>query len=343
MELFGSRRPLPRGVLANRHVQTLTAALPAYVGPRRAAGVAHTQVTIPIAPAGAIVAEVARHVDGRRRDVVVLVHGVAGSSRSAYLVRAAHAFEALGADVVRVNLRGAGDTAHLAPSLYHAGLTEDFRATAAWAAANWPESRVYFLGFSLGGNALLTWLAREREGIPSAVHAAASVSAPVDLEETCVELERWRSWPYHTYVLASLVAQAARYARAHPERSVPWAAQLRRLRRVRDYDELVIAPMHGYEGASDYYARESAGPRLSAIQLPTLMVHAADDPMVTIGSLGAWVKTRAPAVRFSLSREGGHVGWVHGLHRDAWRRTWAIDAIATHFAEHGLRIQPASR
>src|SRR4029077_2015573 len=99
---------------------------------------------------------------------------------------------------------------------------------------------------------------------------------------------------YHMYVLQKLVRQATAFARMHPQRARYRVRSLLRLRTIRAYDSLVIAPMHGFGSAEDYYERASAGPFLGRIRIPTLLVHADDDPMVPPTTLRPWLPSPPP-------------------------------------------------
>jgi predicted alpha/beta-fold hydrolase len=193
---------------------------------------------------------------------------------------------------------------------------------------------VALLGFSLGGNVCLK-VASLREGVPAALRCIASVSAPLDLVETSRLLERWRTLPYRAYVLQKLIQQGREFARTHPSRARYDAARLLRLRTVRAYDEEVVAPMHGFCDAHDYYVNASSGPGLADVRLPTLIVHAEDDPMVPGFTVHPWVRDASPAVRVAWSDRGGHVGWFAGAGEDAWVNTWAVERVVSFLREAG--------
>jgi predicted alpha/beta-fold hydrolase len=117
----------------------------------------------------------------------------------------------------------------------------------------------------------------------------------------------------------------------HPGRARFDATKLRAVRTVRAYDELVIAPMHGFPNAHDYYVRTSSGPLLGQIEVPTLLVHAADDPMVTEPSVRPSLRQASRAIRIAWSERGGHVGWFGGVSESAWLDTWAMQRVIAFF------------
>jgi predicted alpha/beta-fold hydrolase len=314
-------------LLRNRHVQTLGAALPVW-----------TRSDVPFEPmrialpgdGGHLHAQAAWHLEGQRTAVVV-VHGVGGSADSTYVQRAALALYAAGFHVVRLNLRGAGPSIPDVTALYHAGLTEDLAVTLAAVAKHEGVRDVALLGFSLGGNCSLRLAGLWGSAPPAYVRAVATVSAPLDLVETQRALERVRTLPYRAYVLRALIRQGWDFAKAHPSRATYEPRQLLRLRTIRAYDDLVIAPMHGFCDAHDYYVNASCGPGLADVGSPVLIVHAADDPMVPEDSVRPWIRDASSSVRVAWSERGGHVGWFADVSEGSWVKTWALERVIEFF------------
>ena len=308
--------------LRNAHVQTLGAALPLWVK----SDPAFESLRIPLSGGGALRARASWHSQGDRT-AIVLVHGVGGSSESSYVRRSAIALYRAGFHVVRLNLRGAGDSMPDAPALYHAGLIEDPQVALETIAARERVKDVALLGFSLGGNVSLKLAASWGAAVPTFVRGVATISAPLDLVEASRGLETLRTLPYRRYVLRKLVSQGREFAQMHPSLAKYDASRLGRLRTIRAYDEEVVAPMHGFCDAHDYYVNASSGPGLADVRVRTLVVHAGDDPMVPPESVRRWLRDASPAVRVSWSERGGHVGWFAGVDEAAWTNTWAIDRV----------------
>jgi uncharacterized protein len=218
-----------------------------------------------------------------------------------------------------------------APAIYHAGLTEDPRVGAAWLASRPGVSGVIIVGFSMGGHVAVR-LAGELGDAAGPIVGVVAISAPLDLHAVSRAIERKRSLPYHAYVLKNLVKNARAFARQHPGRAPYDASRLGRLTRIRAYDDAVSAPMHGFASADDYYRRASAGPFVEKIRVPTLLLHAEDDPMVPPSCVRPWLEGAPGAVEQVWSDRGGHVGWFGGLSERAWVDTWAIRR-AREFAE----------
>jgi predicted alpha/beta-fold hydrolase len=270
------------------------------------------------------------HVTARaaRGPAVLLVHGIGGSSDSAYVVRAARALLAEGFHVARIDLRGAGSSLADAPSLNHAGLSDDVgRAASALASDPLVES-VALMGFSLGGNIVLKLAGEWGSSPPAYARAVIAVSPLVDLEVTSKALETYATFPYRAYVLRALLALARQFSRMHPERATFRTDGITLRSTVRDYDRAVIVPMHGFDGVDDYYASQSSGPRLGAIAVPTLFAFAEDDPMIPATSVTPWLARASKAVEVAWSKRGGHVGWFETLSEEGFVKTWPVRCAA---------------
>ena len=323
--------------LRNPHLQTLGAAFPLHAPPRSFARPRDERVEFPISPEPGVRGQSPSVEDGAlvgfawwnegARRTALLVHGVGGSSESRYLLRAGVALHGAGYHVVRLNMRGAGESVPRAPSLYHAGMSGDLDAAARALAGDPRVVDVSIVGFSLGGNVALKLAGEWGDAPPAGVRAVATISAPTDLVEVAAFMERPRALPYRAWVVRNLVRQARAFALHHPTKAAYDVARLARVRQIREYDEQVIVPMHGFASPRDYYERASSAPHLSSIRVPTLMVHAEDDPMVPGRTVRARIHERSPAVQLAWSDVGGHVGWFAGLDEARWTRTWAMDRV----------------
>jgi uncharacterized protein len=313
--------------LRNAHVQTLGAALP----PRsRAVPVRPDEGTIAL-PSGEALLRTTWWQPGPR-PVLLLVHGLGGSSQSAYIQHSLwHAYQA-GYHAAAVTLRGSGPGGPLARSLYHAGLTEDLEATLAWLTSQPQVRGVGLVGFSLGGQVSLC-LASSPE--PTPVDALVTISTPFDLDASSVFIDSWRQAPYRFYLLRSLVANALSLAAREPARVAVSPERLRALRTMRAYDDEVIAPMHGFAGASDYYRAVSCGPRLDRVRVPTLCLYAADDPMVPAATLRPFAARASASVTVQETSYGGHIGFSHGPGRPPWAIVRALEFFRSKLPPQG--------
>jgi uncharacterized protein len=313
------------------HAQTVTAALPLRHGLPR--GVHGHFIELAVPEGGFLVA--ACSWQPRPAPAVILLHGVAGSSEDAYVVRAARALLRAGFHVLRLNQRGSGLGRGRARRLYHAGLGEDVAIAARFLSARGDVRRIGALGFSLGGHLALSHAADLGAGTAEgSLAAVATVSAPVDLDASMRSFEAGRGGMvglYERLMVRSLVDKA----RALLERergAVPFTlTELSRIKSIVGFDEVVTVRLNGFKDVGDYHTRVGMRERLGAVKLPTLMIHAADDPIVPAAPLlGA---ARSDAVEVVVTPGGGHVGFIEGLSH-LWGATAAVARATVHLERH---------
>jgi len=259
---------------------------------------------------------------------LALFHGLEGSSRSHYARRLMRAAGKQGWHGVVIHFRGCSGEPNRLARAYHSGDSAEID----WIlrrlhAAAYPA--LFAAGVSLGGNALLKWAAELGDNPRSPADAIAAVSVPLDLAAANDALSAGFNLVYARHFLRTLIPAAQAKDRRFPGRF-----DLRRAlvaRTLRDFDDAVTAPLHGFAGADDYYARSSAGPLLGTIRLPTLLLHAINDPFLPPAALPR-PEYLPPAVKLELLDQGGHVGFVHGL--PPGRVDWMPERVVAHFVEH---------
>jgi predicted alpha/beta-fold hydrolase len=259
---------------------------------------------------------------------VVLFHGLEGSSRSHYARRLMHAVAQRGWHGVVAHFRGCSGEANRLPRAYHSGDSAEID----WILRRLRQrgdAALFAAGVSLGGNALLKWLAEQGSQASGVVDAAAAVSAPLDLAAANAALSSGVNLLYARHFLRTLVPAAQAKDRRFSGRIDMHRA--RAARTLRDFDDAVTAPLHGFLGADDYYARSSAGPLLGAIRTPTLLLHAANDPFLPAAALPRSEALPA-AVTLEVHRHGGHVGFVHGA--PPGRIDWLPARLLSHFSAY---------
>jgi len=315
--------------LRSPHLQTLGAAVPLFAPPRSHASLAAEDLRLPLA-----VADERYRLHARawwmlddagarlRRPVIVLVHGIGGSSQSRYVVRAAVALHRAGYHVVRLDLRGAGASIPDAPTLYHAGLSEDLGVVAEHLAREPHADGVVLVGFSGGGSLALKLAGQYGASPPAGLRGVVSISAPLDYTEVGRWMDTLGRLPYRFHVLRGLSTGARAFARHHPERAHYRPEDVKRLSSFRHYDSSVIVPMHGFSDVDAYYEAASPGPLLRHITVPALLLHADDDPMVPGRTVRPWLARASSAVEPFVTRHGGHLGWVSGFDEASWITAW---------------------
>lgn len=256
-----------------------------------------------------------------RRPIVVLIHGLTGCEDSIYMrASTAHLLHA-GFPVLRLNLRGAGPTRPYCRQHYHAGRSEDLRLILAALPPPVTENGLVAVGFSLGGNLLLKYLGETASA--ATILAAATVSAPLDLTITARHLGARRNTLYHRYFLRE--CQRETLAPASAVTAEERCAMLR-AKSLWQFDDRFTAPRNGFGGAADYYRRNSSRNFLDEIAVPTLLIHAQDDPIVPAEPYREYDWRRNRRLLLALQSKGGHVGF-----HDRRGGTWHDRAIQTFF------------
>lgn len=236
---------------------------------------------------------------------VVVVHGLGGTTEMHYCISAALAAERLGLSCLRLALRGAGCDGE---DIYHAGIADDLHA-----ALRAPElarfSRLYVLGFSLGGHVTLRYALASDGGTAHdpRVRAVAAICAPLDLELSARHIDSKRATIYRGHVLNGLKAMYEAVARRR-ELPTPLARVLA-VRTIREWDELTVVPRFGFGTVDHYYTQMSAGPALHSLALPALLVQHRDDPMVPPWTYEAYVADKPERLELRWLSAGGHVGY----------------------------------
>jgi predicted alpha/beta-fold hydrolase len=208
-----------------------------------------------------------------------------------------------------VNFRGCSGEPNRLPRAYHSGDWQEVDWILARLAAGSAGTPLYAAGVSLGGNALLKWLGERGEAATGIVARAAAVSAPLDLMAAGEALGRSFPLVYAKHFLATLKKGAAAKHARFP--GIFDVERMRRSRTLREFDDVVTAPLHGFRDTDDYWTRASSKPLLGNIAVPTLVLNARDDPFLPERALpSANEVSRAVTIEFPMS--GGHVAFVSG-------------------------------
>lgn len=242
--------------------------------------------------------------------VVVLFHGLEGSSGSHYAVSLmAHAGRRGWRGVV-AHFRGCGGEPNRAPRAYHSGDHAEVGAMlAAVRVRAGPDAPIHAAGVSLGGSALVNWLGRAGASARALRGRAAAVSTPLDLMAAGVAIGQGANRLYTRYFLRTLKPKALALAQRHP--GLIDVDRLARARSMDEFDDTVTAPLHGYEDTRDYWTRASSKPWLARVGVPTLVINARNDPFVPAASLPRPDQVSADVV-LEQPDGGGHAGFVSG-------------------------------
>lgn len=246
--------------------------------------------------------------DRRKPLTVIVVHGLEGSSDSQYMLGVARNGLAAGLNVVLMNQRNCGGMDHCAPTLYNSSLSGDVAAVARNVLENDGVSRFALIGFSMGGNLVLK-LAGEWGGDgPSQFHAVAAVCPAIDLAASADALHEPANRIYEYYFLMQLFQRLRRKARAFPDHFE--LSRLRGISTLRQFDDRITAHYCGFAGADDYYARAAAANVIDRIAVPTLIIHAKNDPFIRMQPETLQRIAANPNITYIETDDGGHCAFL---------------------------------
>jgi predicted alpha/beta-fold hydrolase len=242
--------------------------------------------------------------------LVVLFHGLEGSSGSHYARALLVALAARGWHGVVPHFRGCSGEPNRMPRAYHSGDHEEVHAMlTAIRARVAPETVVHAVGVSVGGSVLLNWLGRAGRDAARLVTAAAAVSTPLDLTAAGVAIGQGLNRIYTRNFLSTLKPKSLAMAQRFP--GLLDAERVRRASTMYEFDDAVTAVLHGFAGTPDYWRRASSKPWLRRIAVPTLVLNARNDPFVPRESLPGRADVSGDIV-LDQPDEGGHVGFLSG-------------------------------
>jgi uncharacterized protein len=311
---------VPHRLLRNGHAMTIAGAFV----PRRFALPPPEQRLFQVDPFTRLLA-LCHWQEGKRRDapVIAIVHGLEGSADSNYVRGIAEKAFQRGFHVVRLNQRNCGGSEKLTPTLYNSGMSGDYRAVLEELANENGFERIFFVGYSMGGN-LVTKMAGEfGEDAPRALRGVCAVCPAVDLSACADALERRDNYLYQRHFVNGLMARYTRKVKMFPDRYRPNG--FGPIRTVREFDDAITAPCFGFSDAEEYYEAASAKKVIGAVHVPLLVITAEDDPFVPYVLFLAARVERNPFIRFVAPEHGGHCAFISD--KSGVERFWAEQRV----------------
>lgn len=241
-----------------------------------------------------------------RAPVLVLFHGLEGSSQSQYARVLMRAAADRGWRGLVAHFRGCGGEPNRLPRAYHSGDADEGDWILRRAHARWPDAPLHTVGISLGGNMLAKWLG-EREEDARFVRAAASIGSPLDLAAGGAALGRGFNRVYTKVFLGTLKPKVLAKIEQFP--GIARADVIRAARNLYEYDNEYTAPVHGFRDTDDYWARASGKPWLAGVRVPHLVLNALNDPFVPAASLPRQHEV-SRHVLLEQPADGGHIGFA---------------------------------
>ena len=260
------------------------------------------------------------------RKLIILSHGLEGSSGRPYIKGMAKLFRDRGYDVLAWNYRGCSEEMNHKIRFYHSGATEDLDLIVNHAIALGYQD-VNLIGFSLGGNLTLKYLGEKASALHPWVKKSVVFSVPLNLHGSCIEISKRSNWIYNRRFLNSLKNKVVHKAK-YLEGIDP--APLASVNSLLEFDDLYTAPIHGFKNALHYYQQCSSLQFVKHIQRPTLVVNALNDPFLSKDCFPDQFENH-PYVKFEYPSRGGHVGFAlfdqNGLY---WSELRALQFIQSH-------------
>ncbi|WP_133408663.1 hydrolase [Parashewanella tropica] len=243
--------------------------------------------------------------------IVVILHGLEGSSESHYVRRIINCCQQSGLPAVVHHHRSCSGEQNRLPRSYHSGDTQDISQTLIYLKHKYPNSPLFAVGYSLGGNVLAKYLGEQQQH--SMIERAVVISAPLQLRACAKRLEKGFSKIYQGHLIKQLQRKLIdKLGTAALKDKMPVTKErVPSLNTFYEFDDKVTAPLHGFKGVEDYYLKASGLPYLATISIPTLVLHAKDDPFMTDEVIPSQEHI-STSVQYELAQRGGHVGFING-------------------------------
>ena len=291
-------RPPP--LLCNRHLQTILPSMLRFVR-----GVDYLRERIETPDGDFLDLDFSRV--GRDRAVIVC-HGLESSAQENYVRGMVRAFNRREWDAVAMNFRGCSGEENRLPRSYHSGVTEDLHTVVSYLRNTAGYRKLALVGFSLGGNVVIKYVGEQARALVSKVVAAAGISVPCDLASSVAVMSQGGRSLYMRRFAWKLRRRLLTKARLFPDAIN--GPKLRKAKTFFEFDEHYTGPVHGFKGAKDYWRRCSCRQFIPRIRIPTLLINARDDPLLSTACFPYWESADHPYFTLEVTRHGGHVGFL---------------------------------
>lgn len=264
--------------------------------------------------------------------LILILHGLGGSINSSYVGRFMHTFNKQGWRAVLLHFRGAGSEVNRLPRAYHSGDTADLDFIIQTLTRRESHTKKAIVGVSLGGNVLLKWLGERRNH--TSINAAVAISVPFLLNKVANRISEGFSRLYQAFLLQQLKKVFKRKFDFldNPPEILKTAADCNCFW---TFDHKVTAPLHGFKSVHSYYRKSSCRQYLRYIETPTLVIHAKDDPFMSVDVLPKEDEL-SECVRLEISEKGGHVGFISGT--KLWKPVFWLDKRLTEYIDEQFNL-----
>lgn len=258
--------------------------------------------------------------------LVIISHGLEGSSSRHYVMGMAKFFHMRGWNVLAWNCRSCSGEMNRLPRLYHHGASEDLEAVIGHVVVQKKYQSISLIGFSMGGSLAFKYLGEKSSDLPKEIKSCVGFSVPCDVGSSARELEKPHLAFYRKRFLRKLINKMALKSIQFPSTISPPKSQ--KLRDFKTFDNQYTAPLHGFSNADDFYAKASATNYISSIQIPTLLVNADNDPMLPKACYPINLARESSNFYLEIPKRGGHVGFpIHATSQN-WMEHRAFEFIS---------------
>jgi predicted alpha/beta-fold hydrolase len=322
-EIFAGKAFKVHSLFSGGHAQTIAA----YAWPRRFrfASESDEERLFDVAPGVKVLAHCRWQPDAKAFPTLVVWHGIEGSTASNYMQATAEKGFRAGFNIVRVNFRNCGGTEHLTSTIYHGGLSADLGAVVKELIEKDHLSRMFLVGYSLGGNLVLKLAGEYGDDPPREILGICAVSPSIDLSASADMILKRSNWIYHQDFVRRLKIRIRTNHKLYPE--LYDLTGLDEVRSLKEFDDRFTSRAHGFADADDYYYRSSSLRVVERIRIPTLIIHAQDDPFIPLAPLLDPAVSGNPYILLLAPERGGHVAFIASQKETESDRFWAENRV----------------
>ena len=322
-ENFAVKPFQPHRLFRGGHAQTIAA----YAWPRRFrfASESDEERLFEVAPGVRVLAHCRWQTERDNHPTIVIWHGIEGSTSSNYMQATAEKGFRVGFNIIRVNFRNCGGTEHLTETIYHGGLSADLAAVVKELIEKDHISSMIVVGFSLGGNLVLKLAGEYGDNPPREILGVCAVSPSVDLSASADMILQRSNWLYHRDFVRRLKLRIRTNHKLYPNRYD--ISGLDEVHTLREFDDRYTSRAHGFADANDYYQRSSSLRVMDRIRIPTVIIHAEDDPFIPISPLQDPAVAGNPYILLLAPAQGGHVAFISADREEDSDRFWAENRV----------------
>lgn len=264
------------------------------------------------------------------KTLVLLIHGLEGSSESRYISSTSNFLNKKGLDTVCFNLRSCSGEDNLLLATYHSGKTEDVDFVIHHLLKNYNYEHIILVGFSLGGNLTLKYLGEYEEKLPDKVKGGIAISVPVDITSAQIEMDKLKNKLYVEIFFKTLKNKILEKAYKFPEYKLD-KDKLFKATTFKHLEHLYTVPVFGFQNPEDYWKKASSKPYLSKINRPTLLINAKDDTFLSAKCYPIKEAIRSSTFYLEVTDYGGHCGFMNSFKPS--ENTWLEQRISTFIEE----------